>query len=435
MDSTLSSVQGTFTVAPGASSFLALLEQGLAYFRQDRHVEAISCFTLARERLSPVQGHIAAVLDAFIASYDNYRQAQLAFHQASRRFVEAEDRHHAMSSSIQNLLLTSHETLLASPPSSSRAGEINGHQQTFTPSRADPLAGNDHRPPASMHLHVSSEVGEHRDGKDTLPALYIRCFRQFEVRRLGQPVILCQNRNGQAILRYLVAQPGFRASIDALMDILWPRDDLVVARHKVQIAVSALRRSLNGGYISDPGGGYIFCKNGVYFPNPAISISTDVDEFLHLYQSGRQSSGNEAMLSSYEKACHLYRGPFMAEDLYADWTFVRRDQLSQKFVSMCHTLIAYYLSAGRHEDAIQWANALLEENRCDEEAYRQLMQAYMAGGQRGEALRQFRRCEEVLHHELGTTPMPETITLLQSIALGQSDSSLENGNRAKVERK
>jgi hypothetical protein len=53
-----------------------------------------------------------------------------------------------------------------------------------------------------------------------LPALYITCFGRFEVKRLDQAITLCHRRNGQAILRYLVAQPGSRASVDKLMDVL-----------------------------------------------------------------------------------------------------------------------------------------------------------------------------------------------------------------------
>lgn len=436
MDSLLSSDLGMHAGATRISSFATLLKQGLTYFRQGSYFEAITCCTLARERIAPEQEQFATMIDAFIDSYNQYRQAQLAFHQASRYFVEAEDKQQAMLLAVENLLLASVETLSASSQSSSLVGEFNGHQEMHTFSETTSPFENHHGTLASRTPHLSPEAREDHNGcaTCTLPALYITCFRQFEVRRLGQPVILCQNRNGQTILRYLIAQPGFRATIDSLMGTLWPDNEPVVARHKVQIAVSALRRSLNEGYTSDPGGGYILCKNSVYLPNPATSIITDVDEFLQMYQAGRQNSGDKAIVY-YEEACRLYRGPFLAGDMYADWTFVRRDHLSQKFLIMCHTLVANYLSVGRYENAVQWANAILCEDRCDEEAHRQLMQAYMADGRRSEALRQFRRCEEVLHHELGTTPMPETINLFQAIVLSQDLDPPQNGNRAKIERK
>src|SRR5262249_11752108 len=124
---------------------------------------------------------------------------------------------------------------------------------------------------------------------NNLPPLYITCFGHFEVRRpdqaMGQahkPLPLCQNRNGQAILRILVAQSGYRASADMLMDILWPNNQPAVARRKLQVAISALRCSLNSGLKCDPGSGYILCKDRYYQLNPATTIATDVTEFLAL---------------------------------------------------------------------------------------------------------------------------------------------------------
>jgi len=131
-----------------------------------------------------------------------------------------------------------------------------------------------------------------------LPSLFITCFGHFEVRQFGQVVALCHNRSGQTILRYLVAQPGYCASVDSLMDALWPEDSPQVARRKLQIAISALRRSLNIDYSSDPGGGYVLCKDQFYLLNPAAEIRTDVDEFLSLWQAAKQASGNEIL--------HLY---------------------------------------------------------------------------------------------------------------------------------
>src|SRR5439155_1348962 len=141
----------------------------------------------------------------------------------------------------------------------------------------------------------------------TLPALYITCFGRFEVKRLGGPVVLCSNRNGQTILRYLVAQSEHCATSDTLMTLLWPEDEPEVAQPRLHTAICALRRSLNHGYTCEPGYGYIVCKNRTYYLSTAVPIQTDVDQFLHYYQAGQQT--NEERIVLYEKACRLYNGP------------------------------------------------------------------------------------------------------------------------------
>jgi DNA-binding SARP family transcriptional activator len=202
--------------------------------------------------------------------------------------------------------------------------------------------------------------------------------------------------------------------MDILMTVLWPEDESAVAHHKLQVAVSALRRSLNQDYVNDAGGGYILCKNRVYELNPLVPLQTDVDEFLENYLAGRQSSGS-TMAVYFERACDLYTGPFLSEDLYADWSFMQRGHLSQVYLIMCNALAEYYLEAGRYEDAMRLIGAILKENRCDEMAHRQLMQTYAAQGRRSDALHQYQLCARILAEELGAQPMPETISLFQAI--------------------
>jgi DNA-binding SARP family transcriptional activator len=94
--------------------------------------------------------------------------------------------------------------------------------------------------------------------------------------------------------------------------------------------------------------------------------------------------------------------------MYADWSLLQREQLTQTYLTMCRGLADHYLEIKHYEDAAKWATAILKVNRCDEGAHRQLIQVYSAQGYRSEALQQYRRCESILLEELGVTPSPET---------------------------
>src|SRR5207247_7113872 len=122
-------------------------------------------------------------------------------------------------------------------------------------------------------------------------------------------------------------------TIDVLMALLGPADAPKVAQPKLHSAISALRRSLNHGYKCNCGSGYIVCKNRVYSFNPAVAIRTDVDEFMQCFEAARQTS--EERVALYEKACSLYTGPFLPEDLYADWSFLQREHLNRVYLAMC----------------------------------------------------------------------------------------------------
>jgi DNA-binding SARP family transcriptional activator len=164
------------------------------------------------------------------------------------------------------------------------------------------------------------------------------------------------------------------------------------------------------------------CKNRVYYLSPAVPIQTDVDEFLHYYQVGRQK--NEERVALYEKACHLYTDPFLPEDKYADWSFLQREHLSRVYLDMCRTLTEHYLEVKSYEDAEKWATAVLKENHCDELAYQQLIRVYTAQGRLREALQLYPRCERMLREELGVGPLPETIQVVQMML--KSDPTSDN---------
>ncbi len=419
-----SSNQGTLTVASEVSSPVSLLECGIQYIHQGRHAEGAAFLSLACERLSPNQAPFAAALNVFMQSHTNYWQAQQALFIASKRFVEAETEQ-------QNQLLFLEELLSNLKEDINKAFQSQAVAQPFLDMQSSQI-------PHLPRLSCTGSNEEHSPlqpqifSKDStvLPALYVTCFGHFEIRRFDQAITLCHNRNGQAILRYLIAQPDHSASADTLMGAFWAEDSPEVARRKLQVAISAVRHSLNNGYSCEPGGGYILCKNQFYQVNSAVTIHSDVDKFLSLYKAGQQARASQAIIP-YESACQLYAGPFLVEDMYADWTIPRREQLHQIYLAMCHAIANHYIETSRYEDARKWTNAILQEDQCDEEAHRQLIRVYSAEGRRSEALRQFQRCERILAEELGVSPMPETVQLLQNLLTGK----LLPNEEAEIERK
>ena len=402
------------------SSLSALLERGMAYIRQRCYAEGVALLSLAREQVSPLQADLIDALDAFLHRYTVYGRVHTQLQEASKQYAEAyeELQAHAVILKIELSPLIQHLDSTSSIPLLPPFLMTNGTSHD-TPSSPEAVPQKLIHAPSQSHSSSVLQPLARIHTPVPAPELAVTCFSRFEVRRFGEIITLCPNRSGQTILRYLIAQTDHRASSDALMGVLWPDDEPEVARHKLQVAVSALRRSLINGSPREPGS-YIQCKDRVYQLNPEISLSSDVDEFLLLYHAGRQAGGNEA-ITQYEKACRLYTGPFLVEDMYADWASRPRNYLCRVYLVMCSALAEHYLAAGHYERAEKWANAILEENRCEEAAHRQLMRAYTDEGRRSEAVRQYQRCERTLREELGVAPTSETTHLLQTI-LGQNQT-------------
>jgi DNA-binding SARP family transcriptional activator len=367
-------------------SITSLLERGIAYFRQEHYAEGMALFRLAREYLIPDHNmNLTAILDTLMQEYERYSHLQQTLQEASFRLGE-------LNIQLQ-VNITGARTL-----QSQLLTELDNEQTS----------------PVVQEYHLLKETS--LENAVAHPRLYATCLAPFRLSCLDGPLALCSNRNGQALLRYLIAQPDHSATADTLMALFWPEDSAEVALRKLHVTVSILRRSLQTGY--DIPGGYILYKQHVYQLNPALALRSDVEEFLDLYHEGCKAQ-EDVMASFYERACALYTRPFLMEDLYADWSFTRREQLRQIHLSMCSALATYYLETHSYEKASRWAVTIIEGNPCDESAYRQLMRLYAMQGRRNDALRQYQRCQQVLFNELGMQPMPETVSLYQAIIRGE----------------
>jgi len=299
------------------------------------YADAAAHLSLARELMAASPLPLVAAVDDYLTSHARYQQAQQELHSASLYFAAAYAEQQACLATLQHLA-ASQTALAGSVPA---------------------LALEVGRP------HPSAEATP----ADTAPApsLTITCFGRFTVRRSGELLKLCPNRNGQAILRYLATRPHYRAMIDAILDVFWPDDPPAVARHKLHVAVSALRQSLSAGDASPKGSGYIMCEHEVYQLQPADAISTDVAAFMANYRAG-QSAAGDAALRHYKAACALYTGEFLVEDRYADWSHIQREQLAQMYLAMCRALGTNALEDRRFDEAIKWLAILLQENHNDD---------------------------------------------------------------------
>lgn len=385
-----------------AKSVLSLLQEGLAQARLGHIAESIHIFTSVRQSLASNLIELEPAFDVLICSHRKYWQAQQALLTASKLFVEADQERHLHLEQLTNILTT----LLASPSSARQEQDGSVVQLSGQPTpTASPLSKTD------LDLAIV----------DTLPSLSFTCFGFFRVIRMGQTVELCSNRTGQTILRYLVAKTGHSESMDVLMELFWPEDPPDVARHKLVVAISALRRALNQDYASQIGGGYILCKNEFYMLNPNVEYKIDLEEFLALYNRGCESTSTDKV-PYYLAASELYKGPFLFEDLYADWSLFQREQLNRVYLIMCTELAEYYYKTKHYEEAAKWCNRVLKEDRCDEKAHLYLMHIYLATNHRNEAIVQYQRCKNILKEEMGVEPIPEIQSLFDEATNNLSNS-------------
>ncbi len=356
-------------------SVTTILEHGMHSFQQQNYGEGRALFSLASRYLSPELARLSTLLDVVTQECMRYTDLQQELQTLGSQYAQVSQE----LTSCSAILLALESQLLS---------EVKN----------------------AVNVPVSRKL--FNDPSYAASGLYAVCLGPFELRRNGVPITLCLNRNGQAILRYLIAQAGYRANADTLHGLFWPEDPEETASHKLHIAISMLRQSLQDPQA--PHQKHILYKQGTYYLDPKLSWNSDVDEFLMFYNTGRKLHGMAAC-PCYEKASRLYTQPFLLEDLFADWSFLHRKHLSQIFEEVCHRLTSLYMEDQNYELAASWALKILAANNCNEVAYRLLMSIYTLEGKRHEALQLYFRCQQVLRDEMNVSPLPETEMLYQAI--------------------
>ncbi|MBW3555806.1 MAG: transcriptional regulator [Actinobacteria bacterium] len=93
-------------------------------------------------------------------------------------------------------------------------------------------------------------------------------------------------------------------------------------------------------------------------------------------------------------------------DWYDEWVPLERERFRQVRLHALETLCDRLAGIGRYAEAVQAGLAAVSGEPLRESAQRALVKAYLAEGNPGEAIRQYRRYRTLLHDELGLEPSP-----------------------------
>jgi DNA-binding SARP family transcriptional activator len=220
---------------------------------------------------------------------------------------------------------------------------------------------------------------------------------------------------GLAILKYMVSHHKSPVIKESLMEVFWPYADPESARRNLHQAIYSLRQALRH---RQPDFKAVLFENDHYLLNPELTLYLDFEEFEERINAGRRldSAGHPTeAIKEYSRAEELYKGDFLEEDLYEDWTGALREQIRNAYLDLADRLSSQYQKQGDPSSAIAVCWKILKKDNCNEIAYRRLMQCYQTLGQLSLAVRQYRLCVETLKNELDVPPSSETLNLFEDI--------------------
>lgn len=170
------------------------------------------------------------------------------------------------------------------------------------------------------------------------------------------------SRLARQLCKRLVAARGWPITRDELVDLLWPDEtDWTRLSARLSVQLSTVRRVLGGGIVAD--------RQTVRLDLDAVS--TDLEDF-------HKATDDAAIVA-------VYRGEFLPEDRYEDWTSGPRDEARTRFVAAARRLADRERSAGNPMRSAELARGLVEADLYDEAAHRLLVESLLEADEIGGA--------------------------------------------------
>lgn len=321
------------------------------------------------------------------------RLAKNELQEVSWRFSERE----AMASKQLQIAFEALDKAVAAGDGSSN---IASRQESQVPS----LASEDAGPVPNLQL--------------SRPSLEVYCLGRFQVRVGWKRIEHWRSNKAKSLLKYLIATQGQTATKDALMEALWPGCEPSLANNNLKATVRSLRQTLSLAHGLDNYFAWVLFLDGSYSMNLEADLWVDLEQFEYHWRAGRELERDGKVIEAtgeYKTAEALYKGDYLEDDLYEEWTSLRREALKDVYLAMLGKLAEHSMQMTDYQACIAYCQRILAKDQCREDAYRQLMRCYSQLGQRNRAIGWYRVCESTIKNELDVCPDRHTIGLYQKL--------------------
>ena len=226
--------------------------------------------------------------------------------------------------------------------------------------------------------------------------LELRFIGRFEICCDGEPVVV-SSRIAQSLLAYLILTGGTQHRREKLAGMFWPNATEGKARAYLRHELWRIRKALSKKSKVD----YLIADDINISFNASSDYCSDTATLQHLSES--------ASIEELMNALSVYPGEFLP-GFYEEWITQEREH----FLTICDQRMSRLLELLENEkrwyEILDWSERWMSFDNTIESAYRYLMVAYDALGDRAKVTSTYQRCVQALH-DLGLAPSELTRTL------------------------
>lgn len=255
---------------------------------------------------------------------------------------------------------------------------------------------------------------------ESMKPLHVKTLGVFEVTRGAEQIRPrdWKSRKALSIMKYLVAQKdAMSVSREVIMELLWPGGTPESASKNLGVALSYLRKILEPDAIRGESS-YLLTDGDTLRLELGNGGSVDFRLFREKVREAVdvEESGNQKLyLEKLKQAEELFRGEFMAEDIYEDWCRPEREQLHKEYLDLLLRISNEFRRRGSLEEAFYYLDKAIKFDPDREDLYRSAMEVCAALGNRPGIERAFNNCREYLKNNYDVSPSPETVEIYQKL--------------------
>lgn len=224
------------------------------------------------------------------------------------------------------------------------------------------------------------------------------------------------------LLKTLLAHQGESVSKEWLLEHFWPNHPYDKAIRTFNTTVYYLRRALQP---YSPDEQLIRHKNGRYRFHSDHGCWYDVEEFEQLYKQALVSEQGDSHLALqlFSEAVELYRGDYLTEEEYVEWTASTREHYSEMYIQALLKAVALHTKFGNLEEAIRLCEVVLIKDQLRSDAHEHLIYLLAIAGRVRSAANHYRAYCQMLFDELGLEPRLSLEQMLQGVSLGMRQAA------------
>ncbi len=250
-----------------------------------------------------------------------------------------------------------------------------------------------------------------------VPQIRVNALGGFQVFR-GETLIGQKEwkaKQPKLLLKALVTRGAANVPKDLLIDDVWPDSPPDAVEGNFKVTLHRLRKALEPSM--EAGSSYIHLKDNLVSLDRNL-VRLDTDEFLSLFHRSRkaeQAGDIKSAILHANSAIPLYRGDYLAEDLYVPWAELKREEFRTIHIDLLRRTAELHESQGSSRKSIELYKMILKTDPCFEEAYQKLMLIYANRGMKTEAIRLFDECRKTLDRDVGVEPDKLTVSIYRRV--------------------